>query len=336
MKVSDILVKSLLVQGIKFVIGVPGEENADFMLSLQKTNKIKFILAHDETQAGMIGIGYSTITKVPVAVVTTLGPGATNVATAVGQATQDGAALIVIVGQGSTKRLERDSHQIMNQIQFFQPIAKRVVSIREPNLVSGIVHKAVRESISGKPGAVVIELPENIARMDGEYRDLPRASRDLGRTSYFPNDLAISEAINMIVSSKNPIFIVGAGVVRDDATYHLRKLIHWINSLSKSEIKVVNTFQAKGAVIGSKTVGFMDKFGIKPILQSDLIIAVGYGQVEVSAEKLGIVGKKIINISSVPTSEDPLYIPDIELIGDVCDTLGSIRRALTPEVYCEI
>jgi acetolactate synthase-1/2/3 large subunit len=331
MKVSDILVKSLIAQGIQYVIGVPGEENADFMLSLQQTKKIKFILAHDETQAGMIGIGYSTITRVPVAVICTLGPGATNVATAVGQATQDGAALIVIVGQGSTKRLERDSHQIMNQIAFFQPIAKRVVSIREPNLVSGIVHKAVKESISGKPGSVVIELPENIAKLEGEYRYLPRASRNFNRNSYFINDLAISEAVKMISNSKNPVFVVGAGVARDDASYHLRKLIHWIYYPHQMEDKVVNTFQAKGTVVGSKTVGFMDKSGIKPILESDLVIAVGYGQVEVSAEKLGIVGKKVINISSVPASEDPLYIPDIELTGDLCDTLGRIRRALSTE-----
>jgi thiamine pyrophosphate-dependent acetolactate synthase large subunit-like protein len=77
----------------------------------------------------------------------------------------------------------------------------------------------------------------------------------------------------------------------------------------------------------------MDKSGIKPILGSDLVIAVGYGQVEVSAEKLGIVGKKVINISSVPASEDPLYIPDIELTGNLCDTLSRIRRALSTEKY---
>jgi acetolactate synthase-1/2/3 large subunit len=325
MKVSDMIVKSLVQQGIRIVLGVPGEENADFMQSVEQHPKMRLIITHDETQAGMIGIGYSTLTKSPVAVVATLGPGATNVATAVGQATQDGAALIVVVGQGSTKRLERDSHQIMNQIAFFQPIAKRVVSIREPNLVSGIVHKAVKESISGKPGAVVIELPENIAKLEGEFKYLPRAVR----TDLHPVcDHLITKSVHMIRSAKNPVFLVGAGVARDGASDHLRRLIHRVYYPHQMEDKVVNTFQAKGTIVGSTTVGFMDKSGIEPILESDLIVAVGYGQVEVSAEKIGINGKKIINISSVPTSEDPVYIPDIELIGNVLETLGKLRRAL--------
>ena len=318
------LVKALVHQGVRIVLGVPGEENADFMQSLEKEPKIKLIITHDETQAGMIGIGYSTLTKSPVAVVATLGPGATNVATAVGQATQDGAALIVIVGQGSTKRLERESHQIMNQIAFFQPIAKRVVSIREPSLVSGIVHKAVKDSISGKPGAVVIELPENIAKLEGEFRDLPRATR----SDVHPvDDSLISTAARMIKNAKNPVFLVGAGVARDGASDDLRKLARWVDPTGDG-VPVMNTFQAKGTVVGSTTVGFMDKSGIEPILEADLIIAVGYGQIEVSAEKLGITDKKIINISSVPTSEDPVYIPDVELIGDVPDTLGKLRRML--------
>lgn len=322
MKVSDMLVKALVQQGIRIVLGVPGEENADFMQSVEQHPKMRLIITHDETQAGMIGIGYSTLTKSPVVVVATLGPGATNVATAVGQATQDGASLIVIVGQGSTKRLERDSHQIMNQIAFFQPIAKRVVSIREPNLVSGIVHKAVKESISGKPGAVVIELPENIAKLEGEFKYLPRAVR----TDLHPVcDHLITKAVHMIRSAKKPVFLVGAGVARDGASDHLRKLVDYL-TMVKMDVPVMNTFQAKGAIANSTTVGFIDKSGIEPILESDLIIAVGYGQIEVSAEKLGITGKKIINISSIPTSEDPVYIPDIELIGNVLQTLGKIRR----------
>ena len=317
MKVSDMLVKALEDQGIEIVLGVPGEENADFMQSLEASSKIRFILTHDETQAGMMGVSYGTLTHKPVAIVATLGPGATNVATAVGQATQDGSPLILIVGQGSTCRLDRDSHQIMDQMKFFEPIAKRAVSIREPNLVSGIVHKAVKAAISGKPGAVVIELPEDVAKLEGDYRELPKAEAVVAISFGSKTD-----AVRMIRSSTKPVILIGAGVSRGGASHVVRKLA------DKTGFPVVNTMQGKGVIPEGNTVGFMDKSGLEPIKEADLIIAIGYGQVEVAAEKLGLNGKKIINISVVETSADPIYIPDIELVGNIETIIAKLTQKL--------
>lgn len=315
MKVSDMLVSALVDQGIELVLGVPGEENADFMMSLENDGRLRFILTHDESQAGLIGVSYGTLTHKPVAIVSTLGPGATNLATAVGQATQDGSPLICIVGQGSTQRLQRDSHQIMDQIKFFEPIAKRAVSIREPNLVSGIVHKAVKTAITGKPGAVVIELPENIAKREGVYRKLPKAEIAYGE--------AIGDVVaaaEMIKGATSPCLLIGAGVTRGRGTGAVRAFV------DKTNMPTVNTFQSKGVVPQSTTIGFMCKSGLEDIEAADLVIAVGYGLVEVNAEKIGIINKLIINISAVPTSEDPIYIPDLEVTGDIRNIITQLTE----------
>jgi acetolactate synthase-1/2/3 large subunit len=126
----------------------------------------------------------------------------------------------------------------------------------------------------------------------------------------------------MIRSSTKPIILIGAGVARGGATHVVRKLVE------KTGFSVVNTFQGKGVIPEGNTVGFMDKSGLKPIKEADLIIAIGYGQVEVAAEKLGLNGKKIINISVVETSADPIYIPDIELVGNIETIVAKLTQKL--------
>jgi len=122
---------------------------------------------------------------------------------------------------------------------------------------------------------VVIELPENIAKLEGEFRFLSRANRtDLHAVS----DHLISQAAIKIKNAEKPVFLIGAGAARDGASDHVRKLVGYLSMLKNGDLPVMNTFQAKGTVVGSSTVGFMDKSGIEPILESDLIIAIGYGQ----------------------------------------------------------
>ncbi|MFA0521891.1 thiamine pyrophosphate-binding protein, partial [Vibrio sp. 10N.222.55.E8] len=105
MKASDLLVKCLENEGIEYIFGVPGEENADFMMSLEKSDKIKFILTRHEQGAAFMAEVYGRLKGTPAVCIGTLGPGATNLITGVADANMDRSPMIVLTGQGSTHRL---------------------------------------------------------------------------------------------------------------------------------------------------------------------------------------------------------------------------------------
>jgi len=319
MKVSDVLVKALEDQGVEYVFGVPGEENADFMQSLHKSEKITFILTHDESAAGFMALAYAQVKGTPAAVVATLGPGVTNLATSLAQATQDGAPLIAIVGQGSTMRLERDSHQIINQVEFLTPITKRVTPIRVPSVVYKQVEIAVKESLSGKAGAVVLELPEDVAKEEAVVRPCVKPTK---RYQEIDEGL-IRQAAKLVRDAEKPLVLIGAGVHRERVTEETRNLINRLN------LRTVNTFQGKG-VFGNNTVGFMDGHNLELVDESDVVIAIGYGQVECAAEKLRLPerGRKIIHICIEKHSFDPIYSPDIDLVGNMSDIIYRLTEEI--------
>ena len=124
MKASDLMVKCLEEEGIEYIFGVPGEENADFMMSLEKSEKIQFVLTRHEQGAAFMAEIYGRLTGTPAACLGTLGPGATNLITGVADANMDRAPMLVLTGQGSTSRLHKESHQIMDVVKMFEPVTK--------------------------------------------------------------------------------------------------------------------------------------------------------------------------------------------------------------------
>src|SRR6056297_495694 len=161
MKASDLLVRCLEAEGIEYVFGVPGEENADFMLSLEKSDSIRFILCRHEQGAAFMAEVYGRLTGTPAACLSTLGPGATNLITGVADANMDRAPMLVLTCQGSTKRLHKESHQIMDVVKMFEPVTKWAETVIHADTIPEIIRKAVRVARTEKPGAVLIELPED-------------------------------------------------------------------------------------------------------------------------------------------------------------------------------
>ncbi len=172
MKTSDLFIKCLENEGIEYIFGVPGEENADFLMSLQDSKKIKFILTRHEQGAAFMAESYGKLTGKLSCCLSTLGPGATNLLTGVADANMDHSPVLVITGQGSSDRLHKESHQIMDVCNMFKSVTKWTTSIRSPNTIPEIVRKAVRLATLEKPGAVHIELPEDIAKLDVETKPL--------------------------------------------------------------------------------------------------------------------------------------------------------------------
>ncbi len=323
MKASDLFVQCLEEEGIEYIFGVPGEENADFMISLEKSTQIKFILTRHEQGAAFMAEVYGRLTGQPAGCLGTLGPGATNLITGVANANMDRAPMLVITGQGASTRLHKESHQVMDVVGMFKPVTKWAQTILHPDNIPEIVRKAVRIARTEKPGACLIELPEDIASQDAKTTPINpiRFRRSV------PDDKAVDEAYQLIKNAKNPVIIAGNGCIRRRASSQLRELCE------HTGIGVVSTFMAKGCVDMDAeyclyTIGLQSKDIIAfAVDAADVIITLGYDMVEYhpSLWNAGF-DKTIIHADFLPAEIDANYHPQVELIGDLAHTLWMLNQ----------
>ena len=209
MKASDLFVRCLEAEGIEYIFGVPGEENADFMMSLEGSS-IRFVLTRHEQGAAFMAEIYGRLTGNPAACLGTLGPGATNLITGVADANMDRAPMLVLTGQGDTQRLHKESHQVMDVVRMFEPVTKWAETVRHPHTIPELVRKAVRVARTEKPGAVHLELPEDLAKLDTDAKPIPprRFRRPV------PDEKIINRALDLIRDARRPVILAGNGHVR--------------------------------------------------------------------------------------------------------------------------
>ena len=325
MNASDLLVQCLEEEGIEYIFGVPGEENADFMMSLEKSKKINFILTRHEQGAAFMAEIYGRLTGNPAGALGTLGPGATNLITGVADSNMDRAPMLVLTGQGSTDRLHKESHQIMDVVSMFRPVTKWATTILNPDTIPEIVRKAVRLARTEKPGAVHIELPENIASMKAGGK--PMSPRRFRRS--VPDDNIVDQAFEMLKTSKRPVIIAGNGCIRRRASAQLRKLGE------NTGIGVICTFMAKGSVDMDAdyclyTVGLGSKDRVSMAIDdADLVITLGFDMVEYhprlwNANK----DKRVLHADFLPAEIDEHYHPETEVVGDLAHALWMLNERI--------
>jgi acetolactate synthase-1/2/3 large subunit len=321
MKASDLFVRCLEIEGIEYIFGVPGEENADFMMSLEQSEKIRFILTRHEQGAAFMAEIYGRLTGNPAGCLGTLGPGATNLITGVADANMDRAPMLVLTGQGASTRLHKESHQIMNVVSMFEPVTKWAMGVLHEDTIPEIVRKAVRIARTEKPGACLIELPEDIAKNDSTAEPLmPRLFR-----RPVADNVILDRAFEKLRHARRPIIIAGNGCIRRRASKQLRRLCE------QTGIGVISTFMAKGCVDMDAdyclfTVGLAAKdVGGCGLDAADLIITLGYDMVEYHPRLWNPDGNKdIIHADFLPAEIDAHYHPGTELIGDLAHTLEQL------------
>jgi acetolactate synthase-1/2/3 large subunit len=325
MKASDLLVQCLEDEGIEYVFGVPGEENADFMISLARSEKIRFVLTRHEQGAAFMAEVYGRLTGNPAICLGTLGPGATNLITGVADANMDRAPLIVLTGQGASTRLHKESHQVMDVVEMFTPVTKWATSVLHPDSIPEIVRKAVRLARTEKPGACHVELPEDIAKEETPATPLrPRRFR-----RPVPADKIVDQALERIDRARRPIVIAGNGTIRKRASKQLRLFCEITG------IGVVGTFMAKGCVDREAdyclyTIGLNAKDLVSCAIDAaDLVITVGYDMVEYHPRLWNPNGdKRIIHIDFLPAEIDANYHAEVEIVGDLAHTLWMLNERL--------
>ena len=325
MKASDLMVKCLEAEGIEYVFGVPGEENADFILSLEDSDSIQFILTRHEQGAAFMAEAYGRLTGQAAGCLGTLGPGATNLITGVADSNMDRAPMLVLTGQGSTRRLHKESHQIMDVVEMFGPVTKWATTTLHEDTIPEVIRKAVRVARTEKPGAVHVELPEDIAARQTDAQPLTpvRFRRPV------PDDKIVDRAFELLRSARRPVILAGNGCIRKRASKQLRLFCE------QTGIGVLSTFMAKGAVDRSAdyclfTIGLGAKdLPTLVIDEADLVISLGFDMVEYHPRLWNPArNKRIIHADFLPAEIDDHYHADVELVGDLAHTLWMFNERL--------
>jgi len=327
MKASDLFVRCLEEEGVERIFGVPGEENADTMISLLDS-KIDFILCRHEQAAAFMADVYGRLTGKSGVCLATLGPGATNLVTGIADANMDRAPLVGIIGQAGTYRLHKESHQNMDSIAMFRPITKWAQTVSNASAIPEIVRKAFKVAEQEKPGAVLIELPEDLAKND-VAEAIAKPMKPVRTRRPGADHKAIKEAVDVILAAKNPMILAGNGAIRKRAAAQLAIMAE------KLGIGVINTFMGKGAVPRSSeyclfTMGLQGKDHANVAIDAcDTIISVGYDLVEYSPSHWNKTkGKKIVHIDFWPAEVDTDYDATVDVQGDIADALWQVNKEL--------
>jgi len=323
MNTAELLVKCLENEGVEYIFGLPGEENMAVLNALENSS-IKFITTRHEQGAAFMADVYGRLTGKPGVCLSTLGPGATNLMTGVADANLDCAPLIAITGQVGTDRMHSNSHQYLDLVAMFAPVTKWNAQIVRPSITPEIVRKAFKLAQSEKPGAVHIDLPENIADMEVTGQPL---SIKGDRNSMYASYRSLSEAAMLISKAKNPLVLVGNGAIRSHASQALTDFA------TRLHIPVANTFMGKGVIpyrhpLALCSLGLQQRDVINCAFdETDLVIAVGYDLIEYSPKKWNPQGTiPIIHIAELSAEVDSSYMPQVEIVGDISDALIEIMR----------
>jgi acetolactate synthase-1/2/3 large subunit len=325
MKASDLFVKALEKEGVEYIFGLPGEENLDLLESLSKS-KIKLILTRHEQGAGFMAATYGRLTGKPGVCLSTLGPGATNFFTPGAYAQLGAMPMLMITGQKPIKKSKQARFQIIDVVDMMRPITKYTKQIVNSNVIASHVREAFRLATEERPGAVHLELPEDIAQEEVEDHVFDVVHHLAPR----PDDAAILSAAEMIEKAKMPLLLIGAGANRKITCQALAEFV------DKTGIYFFTTQMGKGVIderhpnyLGTAALSSND-FLHAAIDESDLIINVGHDVIEKPPFFMKQGGKKVIHVNFSAAEVDPVYFPQLNVVGDITSAVEKLGIAVKP------
>ena len=321
-KASELFIKCLEEEKVEYIFGVPGEENLDFLESL-RTSNIKLILTRHEQAAAFMAATYGRLTGKAGVCLSTLGPGATNFVTGTAYAQLGAMPIIMISGQKPIKHSKQGKFQVLDVVALMKPITKFSQQIISAERIPSLIREAFRISEEERPGAVYLELPEDIAGEMTEYNMVFKKSFVRRPEA---DKKSIVKAAKYIKNAKNPLILVGAAANRNTIAKQLKSLIE------ETKILFFNTQMGKGVIgqsdyyLGTASLSSNDYLHCA-IGKADLIINIGHDVIEKPPFFMN-KEQKVIHINCFSAEVDQVYFPECEVVGDIASTLKNLRTEL--------
>jgi acetolactate synthase-1/2/3 large subunit len=329
MTVAEAIFKAIKIREIDFVFCVPGESYLATMDSFYGSVKPLLVSARHEEGAGIMAEAYAKASSKTGVCMVTRGPGLTHLSIALHTAKQDSTPLVVFVGQVPTKVRQREAFQELDIVEFTRPVAKWAVELNRADRVAEIVDKAFHIANSGRPGPVVISLPEDIDRSSTAQHSVWRSST-VGIPS--PSTKGVAKAISMIEDAERPCIVAGEGVLRVDAT---DKLIRFAECLGAPVFTAWRRFDAfpnnHPLYMGGLNLSSVSNDLSEPLKTADLIITIGARLDEFTTLSYSSpsTAQKLIHIDQSPEETGGSWIgADLALVADVGEAMDKFEEAL--------
>jgi len=319
---ADLVVAQLEQQGVKHVFGIPGAKIDRVFDSLVDSSIVTIPVRHEANAAFMAGAVGRLTSKAGVALVTS-GPGCSNLITGVATATSEGDPLVAI--GGAVKRADhvKQVHQTMDTVSMFRPVTKFAAEVTSSSALSEVLANGFRAAEFGRPGASFISLPMDIINEPAQGRLLSSHSPTLGSA---PHD-AIRQVSACLKKAKRPVLLLGLMASQPRNAEAIRRF------LNKSDLPVTSTYQAAGVIeqahfhrFAGRVGLFNNQAGDRLLRNADLVITVGYSPVEYEPAQWSNGTAELVHIDVVPAETDSDYTPDVELVGDIADTLDLLTE----------
>ncbi len=329
MKASDLFVRCLEEEGVEYLFGIPGEENLDLLESIRNSS-IELILTRHEQGAAFMAATYGRLTGKAGVAIATLGPGATNLITSVAFAQLGGMPLVAITGQKPIKTSKQGRFQIIDVVQSMRPLTKMAEQIPSAEKIPSLVRQAFKLAETERPGAVHLELPEDIAREDADTHPL----RKIVSRRPAPDSKSVALAADMIMAAKHPLLMIAGGGNRKRVSGSLDAFI------DKTGIPFFVTQMGKG-VLDERQEKYLGTAAITQgdylhcaIDRADLIISIGH---DVTEKPPAIMGHddtaKVIHFNFYQAEVDDVYFPTLEVIGDISNGVEMLTQMTEPQSH---
>lgn len=319
---ADLFVEALENEGVKYIFGVPGDENLRFVEAVRKSSVLEFVLTRHEQVAGMMASTCGRLTGKIAVAMSTLGAGAANLTTALAQAYVGGFPMLAITGQKPIRDNQQGWYQLVDVVNLFTPITKYSATVPSGEALPAIVHEALHQALEERPGPAHIELPNDVAADRGDYRILPN---NQAPTPHAP-EASIELAAEMIQAAKRPVLLLGIGANHPHPAAAVRGLV-W-----KTGIPQVSTMMGKGVVDerGETFIGTAVMAGDYTdcaLAGADLVVNIGHDTREkpVLSMQPGD-DRKVIHVNAFAANVNPVYFPQHQVVGDIAHSVKALCR----------
>ena len=317
MKASEAIVRILEMEGITDAFGIPGAGINGLYKHMAETKKIKhYCHRHEECCVHAAGGYYRASGRIAVALCTS-GPGATNFTTGLYTCQIDSIPVIAITGQAVTAQLGKDAFQCVDMKKIAEPVTKKSYCVTDPNQVAETFREAFWLAREGKPGPVLIDLPLDVQNADIEFD--PDSYSPKPVVAPAPKAEEVEQALDMVAAAKNPILLMGGGVMQSDSTESCVKLAELLN------LPVITTYMAKGGIpvdhplnAGHAGIQVGQPVGNKVFLSSDVVLAIGCRFTDRHTGDIRVYrgGRKFIHINIEPSEIGKIFPADLGIVAD--------------------
>jgi acetolactate synthase-1/2/3 large subunit len=314
---AQLFVAALENEGVDRIFGLPGEENLDLLEAL-RTSRIELVLVRHEQAAAFMAATWGRLTGRPGVCLSTLGPGALNLATGAAYALLGAMPMVMITGQKGILSSRQARFQIVDTIAAMKPLTKLSQQVVSGALIPTLVREAFRVASSERPGPVHLELPEDIAGAACEATPLiPPHEAPLPA----PSEAALERAAELLRGAKKPLLMFGAAASRPRSTEALTRFVQ------RTRIPFFTTQMGKGTVAGASelylgTAALSERDYVhEAIERADVTVTIGHDTAEKPPFLMGPGGPQVIHVGYLPAHVEQVYFPQTEVIGDVSTAL---------------